>query len=45
MSRPEKRSIDLEATETMAKAKQSDPNLQEVKQDGGITPAGLKDLE
>ena len=44
MSRPEKRSIDLEATETMAKAKQSDPNLQEVKQDGGITRAGLKVL-
>ena len=44
MSRPEKRSVDLEATETMAKAKQSDPNLQEVKQDGGITRAGLKVL-
>ena len=28
----------------MAKAKQSDPNLQEVKQDGGITRAGLKVL-
>ena len=44
MSRPEKRSVDLEATESMAKAKQSDPNLQEVKQDGGITRAGLKVL-
>ena len=44
MSRPEKRSVDLEATQTMEKAKQSDPNLQEVKQDGGITRAGLKVL-
>ena len=44
MSRPEKRSVDLEATEMLAKAKQSDPNLQEAKNEGGITRAGLKVL-